>query len=165
MFGISRTHTLESGGLKVHEYHELTQDILEYRSKWSDAFVASGIDAVIYPAMPIPAVPHGLSRMLTASVSYMFIANLLLWPCGAVPVTVVRRGEEEEYRNEDLPANQRDAMADVVRQVMKKSAGMPLSVNVMAPAFQEEKCLRVMKEVERAVRFDHEPKAYKEEVV
>ena len=91
----------------------------------------------------------------------MFIANLLLWPCGAVPVTLV--GEEEQhYRNEDLPEDQRDLMADVVRQVMQNSAGMPLSVSVMTPRFQEEKCLRVMREVERAVGFDHEPIAYKQ---
>jgi fatty acid amide hydrolase len=149
------------GGLKVHDYWQLSADLLAYRAKWSEAFVASGVDALIYPSMPIPALPHGMSQKLTSSCTYMFIANLLLWPSGVVPVTVVGK-EEEHYRMEDLPEGQRDLMADLVQQVMKESAGLPLSVSVMTPSFQDEKCLRAMKEVERVVQFKHEPIAYKD---
>lgn len=149
-----------SGGLSVHDYWQLSADLMTYRTKWSDAFVASGVDAVIYPGMPIPAFPHGMSQKLTSSCTYMFIANLLLWPCGSVPVTVVG-STEQHYEQKDLPADQKDFMAELANTVMKGSARMPLSINVMTPSFQDEKCLRVMKEVELVVKFNKEPVAYK----
>jgi fatty acid amide hydrolase len=133
---------------------------MDYRSKWSASFAASGLDALIFPAMPIPAVPHGMSQMLTSSASYMFIANLLLWPCGAVPVTVVG-DNEEHYRFDDLPEDQRDLMATLTQKVMQNSSGMPLSISVMTPSFQDEMCLRVMKEVERVIEFKYEPTSYR----
>mmetsp|Transcript_29057 Transcript_29057/g.41095 ORF Transcript_29057/g.41095 Transcript_29057/m.41095 type:complete len:593 (+) Transcript_29057:239-2017(+) len=149
-----------SGGISAATLWEFTQDLLTYRDKWNDYVVENGFDAIISPAMPIPAVPHGLSEKLTSTAGYMFVANLLLWPCGAVPVTVVKE-DEEHYRPGDLPANQRDAFMKEIQKVMKQSAGMPLGVNVMTPKHQDEKCLRVMKEVERVVGFNYEPTAYK----
>jgi Asp-tRNA(Asn)/Glu-tRNA(Gln) amidotransferase A subunit family amidase len=38
---------------------------------------------------------------------------------------------------------------------------MPIGVSIMAPAFQDEKCLGVMKQVERLVNFHGKPEAYK----
>jgi fatty acid amide hydrolase len=153
--------TLAYGGINVHDYWNLQTDLAAYRVHWSDAFVASGLDALIYPAMPIPAVPHGMSKKLTMTASYMFIANLLMWPCGSVPVTVVG-DNEQHYRFKDIPENQRDEMARLTQKVMDHSSGMPLSINIMTPSFHDETCLRVMKEVERVVQFNHEPRNYRD---
>jgi fatty acid amide hydrolase len=134
--------------------------LLDLRSKWADAFNEAGVDAIVYPGFPIPATPHGISGDLTAAVSYMFLPNLLLWPAGVVPVTTVR-ADEQHYRMEDLPENQRDKAAKMTAVlVMKGSEGMPLSVQVMTPAFQDEKCLRVMKEIESLVNFKARPTAF-----
>ena len=130
------------------------------RQVWSDAVKKAGVDAIVYPGFPIPATPHGISGDLTAAVSYMFVPNLLLWPAGAVPVTTVRQ-DEQHYRMEDLPPNQRDKAARLTHNlVMKNSVGLPMSVSVMTPAFQDEKCLRVMKEIERLVDFKEKPTAF-----
>lgn len=93
------------------------------------------------------------------SVSYMFIANLLSWPCGALPITTVRE-DEQHYRREDLPKDQRDVMSVYAAQEMKGSAGLPMSISIMAPAFEDEKCLRVMKEIEKGVNFECRPTAF-----
>ena len=135
---------------------------MEMRSIWSDAFRDAGIDAILHPALPLPALPHGISGNITSAFSYMFLANMLLWPAGVVPVTVVQP-DEQLYPKGDLPANQRDCLADLAGKVMENSAGLPMSVAVMTPAFQDEKCLRVMKEIERSVDFSAEPTAYKQE--
>jgi fatty acid amide hydrolase len=134
---------------------------MEMRSIWSDAFREAGIDAILHPALPLPAMPHGLSGNLTSAFSYMFLANMLLWPAGVVPVTLVQP-DEQQYPMQDLPPNQQDYLAALAEKVMQDSAGLPMSVAVMTPAFQDEKCLRVMKEVERAVGFSAEPTAYKQ---
>lgn len=130
------------------------------RQEWSNAIQEAGIDAIVYPGFPTPATPHGISGDFTAAVSYMFLPNLLLWPAGTLPVTTVR-SDEQHYRMEDLPHVQRDKAARLADQrVMKNSAGMPISVQVMTPAFQDEKCLRVMKEIERLVDFREKPTAF-----
>jgi Asp-tRNA(Asn)/Glu-tRNA(Gln) amidotransferase A subunit family amidase len=38
---------------------------------------------------------------------------------------------------------------------------LPIGVAIMTPAFQDEKCLSVMKQVERLVNFQGKPEAYK----
>ena len=150
----------KSGGLSVHELWDLTADLLKMKDQWSDAFNESGMDAVIFPALPIPAIAHGRCGKIM-SVAYMFIANLLCWPSGTIPITTIRENEQH-YRNEDLPKEQRDMMSSYIAQEMKDSAGLPISVSVMTPAYQDELCLRVMREIEKGVNFTARPKAWEQ---
>ena len=155
-------------GISVHEFWNLLSDLSDMKTKWSNAFLEHDLDAMIFPAIPIPAMQHGMSGKLPCAFSYMFIANLLQWPCGAVPVTTVRDDEQCYYEhgsNEDgaedkLPVDQQDEYARLTRIVMKDSAGLPMSVNVMSCAYQDEVCLGVMKEVERVVNFQAKPKNF-----
>ena len=131
------------------------------REKWGQSFIEAGVDAIIHPALPTPALPHGISGDFTAAFSYSFLANMLMWPAGVVPVTTVKENEQQ-YRMEDIPFDQRDSFAKLANKVMVGSAGLPVSLSIMTPLFQDEKCLRVMKEVEGLAKFDKEPVAYKE---
>jgi Asp-tRNA(Asn)/Glu-tRNA(Gln) amidotransferase A subunit family amidase len=134
-------------------------DLISMRNQWSDAYGEAGIDALVFPALPLPAMPHGISGRLISAMSYMFLANLLKWPCGAVPVTTVQN-DEQHYRTDDLPMDQRDGYAKLADHVMKDSAGLPMSVSIMTTPFTDETCLRVMKEVERVVDFREKPTEY-----
>ena len=129
------------------------------KQQWSDAFTETGVDAVIFPSLPIPAIGHGKCGKIM-SVTYMFIGNLLGWPCGALPITTVRE-DEQHYRFEDLPKVQRDIMSQYVQQEMVGSVGLPMSISIMTSGFEDEKCLRVMKEIEKGVNFHARPTAYK----
>lgn len=128
---------------------------------WADAVLESGVDAILHPALPIPALPHGLSGKLTPPFSYTFLGSLLLWPCGTVPVTTVQ--PDEQYYGDSPDIKHTDFVDKQAATVMKDSAGLPMSVAVMTTAFEDEKCLRIMKEVERLVDFKEEPTAYKNE--
>jgi Asp-tRNA(Asn)/Glu-tRNA(Gln) amidotransferase A subunit family amidase len=149
---------IENGGLRGYEIWELTADLLKMKEHWSDAFIDTGVDAVIFPSLPIPAIGHGKCGKIM-SVSYMFIGNLLGWPCGALPITIVRE-DEQQYPFEDLPKNQRDIMSKYAAEEMKGSAGLPMSISIMAGGFEDEKCLRVMKEIEKGVNFSARPTAF-----
>jgi Asp-tRNA(Asn)/Glu-tRNA(Gln) amidotransferase A subunit family amidase len=59
-----------------------------------------------------------------------------------------------------MPADQRDIISRIVAQVMQGSEGMPISVCVMSPSYRDETCLRVMKEIEKTIPFQEEPKAF-----
>ena len=136
----------KSGGTSVWELWQRTAEILEMRNAWSAAMRSNDLDAVVYPAMPIPAFPHGMGSRLNFACSYMLIANLLLWPCGAVPVAKVRP-DEVHY---DPPLHQRDKIAkDAALALGKSSVGLPVSVSVMTTNYQDEMCLRLMKDIER----------------
>ena len=182
-------------GSSVYDVWQVFGDLVEMRNQWSHAISTSGCDVLIFPTIPLPAMPHGIAPQLTAAFSSLFIANLLQWPAGTVPVATIRdneqhyyhvsmpdnrascehgkdeessfllaedgRGRQPEQKERELPKVQRDkfaVMADSV--VMKNSAGLPMSVSVMAPAFKDEVCLGVMKEVERVVKFEARPNAY-----
>lgn len=49
---------------------------------------------VIFPPVALPALPHGAAKDLTPAFTYMMLANLLHWPAGVVPVTLIRSDEE-----------------------------------------------------------------------
>ena len=150
-------------GLSARDLGELMSDLHMLRSEWELAFQKNGIDAVIFPGIPIPAFLHGTSGKLTSALSYMFLANLLRWPSGVVPVTTIRQDEASYYTMEELPENQRDYISQLVSKNMKGCAGMPMSVSIMTPLYRDEVCLRVMKEVETVVQFTEQPTAFKEE--
>lgn len=82
-----------NGGLSTRQYFTLVADTFDLRSKWEEAFSAAELDAVIFPPMALPALPHGASKALTPALTYMFVANLLHWPAGVVPVTLIRSEE------------------------------------------------------------------------
>lgn len=158
-----RSALLESvrcGGISVHDFWQRCADLVELRKLWDDTYKDANLDAVIHSALPLPAFPHGLSGDLTAAFSYTMLSNLLLWPSGVVPVSVVKE-DEQHYDMRDVPSEQRDAFAKLAGKVMEGSKGLPLSVAVLTRGFQDEQCLRVMKLIEGLMQFGFEPNAYK----
>ena len=100
---------------------------------------------------------------------YMFLANLLQWPAGSVPVSTVRPGEAHYHHVPNpssssspqpspsppgvapLRAGEHDSIARLSAAAMAGSAGLPVGVQVMAPMHKDEVCLRVMRLVEDSV--------------
>jgi fatty acid amide hydrolase len=150
---------LGRNGVSAYDLWQLIADVAEMQKKWSESFQKAGVDAIIFPAFPLVAMPHDIPGKLTSVFSYMFIANLIRWPSGVVPVTTVQ-ADEQHYNFDDIPDDQRDGFAKLAQKVMADSRGLPTSVAIMTPAFQDETCLRVMKEVERVANFSEEPSAF-----
>jgi Asp-tRNA(Asn)/Glu-tRNA(Gln) amidotransferase A subunit family amidase len=143
----------------VYQVWQATAELLEMRSKWSDAVRDVGVHVILHPAMPIPAPFCGTATQ-NPNVSYMQIAPLLGWPSGVVPVTTIQSDEQQYHDVSSLPANQQDRIAQAAATVMKDSAGLPMSVSVLAPAFRDETCLFAMKEIECLAKFHAKPEAY-----
>lgn len=159
---LSFVYISENGGLSSYELWDAAADLMTMKQLWSDAVNKCGIDALIFPAMPLPAIRHGNCTKIM-SVTYMLLANLLVWPSGVLPITTIRH-DEQYYHMSDLPKNQRDTMSWYANKEMKDSIGLPIGISVMTPAFEDEKCLRVMKEIEKGIDFKARPTAFEQYV-
>lgn len=148
-----------NGGLTVRQYWDLGASLTSFRQKWLELLRKHDLDAVIAPVVALPAVPHGACATLTPMFSYTFVANLLMWPCGVVPVTTVSESEDRVGypQNADLPPRERDSLAAAARLAMRGSRGLPLGVQVMSPPFTDERCLHVMRLIETEVKFQARP--------
>lgn len=63
-----------------------------------------------------------------------------------MPVTTVRKGEDKYG-----PSDYRDSLSRAAHDSMKGSVGMPMSVQILTPKYQDEKCLHIMTVLESLV--------------
>lgn len=133
------------GEKSVQELWRLTSAARAYRLEVMEAMLAAQIDVILCPAHATPAVPHTLSAQFVVAGSYSMLFNLLQFPAGVVPVTVVRPSEAER------PGTPQDRFDRVAREVDKRSAGLPVGVQVAGPPFSDEWVLAVMLALEASM--------------
>lgn len=74
--------------------------------------------------------------------------NVIHLPAGVVPVTTVR--DEEQYY-EDAGDHRRERIIAMAQEVCRQSAGLPIGVQLVGWPNDDERVLRVMKELEEAI--------------
>ena len=127
-----------TGQKTVYEYQRLSgARRAAQQAFYAQYFTQHNVHALLYPGPALPAVPHGMSRRLTPSLCYTFMANLLELPTVVLPVTRVRESEQH------YETQHRDAWSAAARDVMRGSVGMPVGVQISALPFQDEVCLCV----------------------
>lgn len=145
---------IKNGGLTVREYWEIVSDVNAIKAAYSDIFSRQGYDALLMPGLGVTALPHGMAPELLSALSYTFLANLLSWPAGTVPVTSTLLSEEIY----SVPACEQDSMYRLAAKACLGSTGLPAGVQIMTPQWQDEKCLFLMGEIEKNVKFSEKPK-------
>jgi fatty acid amide hydrolase len=118
--------------------------MVAYRRRLLSIFQQEGFQAAICPPHALPAMPHGAPIDLLPAASYSFLPNLLGWPAGVVASSRVRADEQEER----TPS--RDRVFDQARKTDINSSGLPVGVQVLAPAWREDVVLAVMGLLENA---------------
>lgn len=96
----------------------------------------------------LPAYRHDQSGDLLLSCSYTFLFNVLRFPAGVVPMTVVR--EDEQYY-EDMGQRNNDRAVAMAEETCRESAGLPIGVQLVGWPNDDERVLRVMKELENTI--------------
>jgi len=131
----------------AYEYFELLSErkflLNVLIEKWKNA----KLDVVICPVYATPTFRHEQIGKLGGALVYCAYWNCFNFPAGSVPVTVVAPDEEkyEDKFNDSITAH--------VKTAMKGSAGLPISVQAVALPYQDEKAMRVLKEIETAVNY------------
>lgn len=115
----------------------------EFFGKWKQL----GIDVMICPAFPVVACPLASIEHMNVFWNYTVLYNLLNCPAGVVPVTKVTAYDVNKLQ--DYRGHYHDRWDAQVKKACEKSLGMPVAVQCVALPFRDEKCLRLMKEVEQ----------------
>ncbi|KFV48710.1 Vitamin D3 hydroxylase-associated protein, partial [Tyto alba] len=113
----------------------------EFIAKWRKL----RLDVILCPALG-PAFNHGYAGKLFAATSYTNLYNVLNFPAGVVPVTTVTRDDEEELKH--YRGHYGDPWDKRLKEAVEGAVGLPVAVQCVALPWQEEMCLRFMKEVE-----------------
>lgn len=128
--------------LPLDRYRELVRLRDEYRRRFLTEMDRNRFDAILCPACALAAVPHGAGFMVTDSLSYSALYNLLGMPAGVIPTTRVRHGEESDRRED---GRRRESAA---RRAEAGSAGLPVGVQVVARHWREDVALALMSALE-----------------
>ncbi|XP_073331917.1 fatty-acid amide hydrolase 1 [Pagrus major] len=107
------------------------------------------IDVLLCPVLG-PAFNFSYCGKLTCAGSSMILYNLLNFPAGVVPVSTVTAEDEEKLKH--YKGNYQDYLDKLFKQAVSGGEGLPVAVQCVALPWQDELCLRFMKEVEQLVK-------------
>ncbi|XP_070224222.1 fatty-acid amide hydrolase 1 [Bos mutus] len=133
---------------KLWELHHETE---VYRHSVMAQWRALELDVLLTPMMG-PALDLNGPGKATGAVSYTLLYNCLDFPAGVVPVTMVTA--EDEAQLQFYKGYFGDIWDKTLQKVVRKSVGLPVAVQCVALPWQEELCLRFMREVEQLMNPD-----------
>ena len=137
----------ELAGLdSVIEWWDHVEKIQDLRRKVVLDWEKNGFDAVIAPGSGTTPMPLYETKNVLGSVIYTSCINIFNFPAGSMPVTTVRKEDI------DAPYPAKDLFHSAARKAMKGSEGLPMNIQVVTLPYQEEKCLRIMQIVDKAVK-------------
>lgn len=142
-----------SGVNSAGEVRRMMEDTDIYRQQFFNAWDDAGLDALIVPAFPVTAVPHKYPSQLGIVAVETGLYNVLDCASGVVPVTRVTSHDIAKLTDE----NEFPVGWNLTKKLMRESGlnteGLPVGVQIVTKPFEEEKCLRIMKEVERLMKY------------
>ncbi|KAG5275792.1 hypothetical protein AALO_G00124600 [Alosa alosa] len=117
----------------------------EFMSEWRRL----KMDVLLTPMLG-PAYNFNYCGKLTSALSYTTLYNLLNFPAGVVPVSMVTADDEAQL--ESHKGNFGDPFDKFFVKAVRDAVGLPVAVQCVALPWQEELCLRFMREVEQLVK-------------
>ncbi|NWW19003.1 FAAH1 hydrolase, partial [Falcunculus frontatus] len=133
----------------VKEMWNHHHQIQVYRSQFITRWKELQLDVVLCPVLG-PAFTTGYPGKLLTAISSTMLYNVLNFPAGVVPVSTVTEADEEELKLYQGCCD--DPWDQTLKQAVSGAVGMPVAVQCVALPWQEELCLRFMKEVETLSR-------------
>ncbi|XP_065512473.1 vitamin D3 hydroxylase-associated protein-like [Caloenas nicobarica] len=137
-------------GMKsVKEMWNHHHEIQAYRTEFITRWMELQLDVVLCPVLG-PAFNTGYPGKLLNAISSTMLYNVLNFPAGVVPVSTVTEADEEELKLYRGCCN--DPWDRTLKEAVTGAVGLPVAVQCVALPWQEELCLRFMKEVETLSR-------------
>lgn len=136
---------------KVTDWWDLQAEIMNYKVEFQKAMKSQGLDALLCPGIPCPALTAGLEEDVFYSLSYTALFNVLNYPAGALPVTTVTEQDIQHLKDPSVYPCSGTFQRALIKD-SEGSAGLPVGVQVASLPFQEEVVLRVMKDIDSVIK-------------
>ncbi|XP_063283817.1 vitamin D3 hydroxylase-associated protein-like [Pelobates fuscus] len=135
--------TRGASSVKDHWHHQTA--LQEYQTEFIAEWRKLDLDVILCPMLG-PAFNIGYAKSLLVAISTTMLYNVLQFPAGVVTVTSVTEEDEAELKN--YKGHYNDPFDRLFKEAVSGGVGLPLSVQCAALPYQDELCLRFMKEVE-----------------
>ncbi|KAL7891123.1 hypothetical protein AOLI_G00005990 [Acnodon oligacanthus] len=129
------------------QHHAIENCIHQVIAKWKEL----ELDVLLCPMLG-PAYNFSYCGKLTSALSNTMLYNLLNFPVGVVPVTTVTA--EDEAKLSHYSGNFGDLWDKLFVKAVRGSVGLPVAVQCVSLPWQEELCLRFMREVEKLCAYN-----------
>lgn len=116
-----------------------------YREEFFSYMKKNKIEAIISPVSPTPATKIDKSEHSLFLAHYSIYQNILNLVGGTVPIKLC---ENPTYES-DID----DYMTRKAREALEGAKGLPISVQVSTMPYQEERCLKIMQEVDSVNKY------------
>ncbi|XP_015668041.1 vitamin D3 hydroxylase-associated protein [Protobothrops mucrosquamatus] len=133
------------GVRNVKDMWKIDNELMVYRKKFIEHWRKNKLDVVLCPVLG-PAFFLGYPSKILGAISSTMLYNALNFPAGVVPVTTVTEADEEEMAQ--YQGLYGDSWDRTLKKAVEGAVGLPVAVQCVALPWQEELCLRFMKEVE-----------------
>jgi fatty acid amide hydrolase len=146
--------TRHFGFSSVDAYWRLVEQLDDYRRRFARAMESAAggpLDAILGPVCALPPLPHGAAKDLGTAGANTLLYNVLGYPAGVVPVTVVRQYEESERK----PS--RDIVEKAAAKADMGSAGLPIGVQIAAVPWADHVSLALMQTLECQIAWNSRP--------
>lgn len=124
----------------------------ELKERFYDQLKKNEIDTIIMPIIPFPAPKRLDFDYFPDHIYYCLISNILNLSGGAIPVKLI---EDNTYVT---PYN--DSIAESIKRSMKDAVGQPFGLQVLTLPYQDEKALRLLKELDNVFKFSEDKKVW-----
>jgi len=159
-----------SRGKSTGEHWKDVAALKMFCARFAKAWEDLSLDAVLCPASALPAVPHGASKDMMPLFCHTFLWNALHYPSGTMPITKVQAGEDTYLTGAALEAAlkleseavstgnysvvgcSKDRFSKAAHRAAIGSVGLPVSVQIAAAPYRDELVLRLMSDLEDAIR-------------
>jgi len=121
-----------------YEFEKLNSDRIEFSLDYSKRWQASGISALVMPSFPTCTFRAQHADDMGLMCDYTWLWNILSYPAGTMPITQV---QDNEQTYED---SYNDGWSRLLRETARDSVGLPVSIQVVAHSYEDEKALAVM---------------------
>lgn len=112
-------------------------------SRLEEKMTELDISAFLTIGLPVAPVRLFDSNICQIMCCYLFIFNGLNMPAGVCSVTKVKK-EEQVYQSAHA-----DYITDKLKQIMEGSEGLPMGIQVVSRAFQDEIVVKIMQDLEK----------------
>ncbi|CAL1531084.1 unnamed protein product [Lymnaea stagnalis] len=123
-----------------------------WQEEFMEAWLGKRLDAVICPVFPSPAPTRDVIHQVTPCGLYCQLYNSLNYPAGVIPVTTVNKEDLRKTFDENFFTANSMIHKLLLKACQIFSEGISVGVQCVALPFQEEMCLRVMRDLNKSLQ-------------